>query len=294
MFGVRLASSVVLFFLTVFFLTQGGVLLYLAIFTISIKGYLEYTKAVKIPRKNKGLNALEIVGIVGITILYVLMIAEKFAKIEFEVTYLLAITVLTITSMLFIYVIGFPKYNIAKIAEAAFGFVYIPVMLSFVCLTRNFPEVGKKVVWLIAISAWGSDTFAYCVGMITGKCFSNHKAFPVLSPKKSIEGCIGGIVGSTLLGAGFGAFFLSDVQIFSIPNEYIIIATSIIGAIGSVIAQCGDLVASAIKRNYDIKDFGNVIPGHGGIIDRFDSIIFTAPAIYFLVYILIDLSKYIQ
>ena len=137
---------------------------------------------------------------------------------------------------------------------------------------------------MIWISAWGSDTCAYCVGMLTGKTIGNHKAFPVLSPKKSIEGCIGGVIGSALLGMLFGHFVMG--------SDYGTILMGIICGIGSVIAQCGDLAASAIKRNYNIKDYGRCIPGHGGILDRFDSIIFTAPCIYFLIYFFLDI-KYV-
>ena len=108
-----------------------------------------------------------------------------------------------------------------------------------------------------------------------------HKLVPQLSPKKTIEGSIGGILGSALVGALFG-FFLLDKTFGG--NQFGIMLF-IIGAIGSVISQVGDLAASAIKRNHDIKDYGNLIPGHGGIMDRFDSVIFTAPMIYFLVII---------
>ena len=157
-------------------------------------------------------------------------------------------------------------------------------MLSFIGMTRALPEIGNKVVWMIWISAWGSDTCAYCVGMLTGKTIGNHKVFPVLSPKKSIEGCIGGVVGAALLGMLFGHFVMG--------SDYGTIMMGIICGIGSVIAQCGDLAASAIKRNYNIKDYGKCIPGHGGILDRFDSIIFTAPCIYFLIYFFLDI-KYV-
>jgi phosphatidate cytidylyltransferase len=103
--------------------------------------------------------------------------------------------------------------------------------------------------------------------MLIGK----HKMAPVLSPKKSVEGGIGGVVGAALLGAIYGA--LTGGPVF----EYALICT-----VGALISMVGDLAASAIKRNQGIKDYGNLIPGHGGILDRFDSVIFTAPVIYFL------------
>ena len=128
-------------------------------------------------------------------------------------------------------------------------------------------------MWLIFLSSWGCDTCAYCVGMLIGK----HKMAPRLSPKKSVEGGVGGVLGAALLGALFSLAMNqwggADVD----PLLYAVIC----GA-GGIISQIGDLAASAIKRNHDVKDYGKLIPGHGGILDRFDSVIFTAPVIYYL------------
>ena len=126
---------------------------------------------------------------------------------------------------------------------------------------------------MIFVCSWVNDTCAYCVGVTMGK----HKMTPKLSPKKSVEGLIGGIAGSAIFGALYGIFFNKNV--YELDNAAVIFA--IIGALGAVMAVIGDLTASAIKRNNDIKDYGKLIPGHGGILDRFDSIIFTAPIIYY-------------
>ncbi len=109
-----------------------------------------------------------------------------------------------------------------------------------------------------------------------------HKLAPVLSPKKSVEGSVGGIVGSALAGALFG-YYLDAV----LGTGQLTLLLAAVGGVGSVISQIGDLAASAVKRNYDIKDYGNLIPGHGGIMDRFDSVIFTAPITYFLIILFI-------
>lgn len=154
-----------------------------------------------------------------------------------------------------------------------FNFLYAPVMLSFIYLTRE-QEAGKYIVWLILISSWGCDTCAYVVGMLIGK----KKIFPVLSPKKSLEGCIGGVVGSGLIAALYAIFVVENV----FPDKRVTIVITVICMVGAVMSQVGDLAASAIKRNHEIKDYGKLIPGHGGIMDRFDSVIVTAPMIYFL------------
>ena len=99
---------------------------------------------------------------------------------------------------------------------------------------------------------------------------------PVLSPKKSVEGGVGGVAGAALIGGVYGAAVHSDIAMYAV-----------IGAVGALISMVGDLAASAIKRNREIKDYGTLIPGHGGILDRFDSVIFTAPFIYFLAAVLL-------
>jgi phosphatidate cytidylyltransferase len=150
-------------------------------------------------------------------------------------------------------------------------------MLAFVYLTRNLQD-GHLIAWMIIISSWGYDTCAYCVGMITGKTIGNHKFLPKLSPKKSIEGVVGGVIGAGIIAYVFGNFFMPDVKWFLCA----------MGAIGGIIAQVGDLAASAIKRNMDIKDYGNLIPGHGGVLDRFDSILLTAPAVYYVMLLMLE------
>ena len=161
--------------------------------------------------------------------------------------------------------------DVYKRQPAFFAIVYVGVMLSYVYQTRML-DGGKFHVWLIFLCSWGCDTCAYCVGVLFGK----HKMAPVLSPKKSVEGAVGGVVGAILLGIIYAAATKGGMV------EYAIIC-----GVGALISMVGDLAASAIKRNQGIKDYGKLIPGHGGILDRFDSVIFTAPIIYFLSVLLI-------
>ena len=140
---------------------------------------------------------------------------------------------------------------------------------------------GIYIVWMILISSWGCDTCAYVVGILIGK----RKIFPVLSPKKSLEGCIGGVLGAALIGVLYGHFFVE----VAFPDQTVKWIIAFICAVGAVMSQVGDLAASAIKRNHNIKDYGRLIPGHGGIMDRFDSMIVTAPMIYFLTILMIKL-----
>ena len=185
--------------------------------------------------------------------------------------YHLPALILGVLLIMSVYVFTYPKYQTGQIIGAFFGIVYVGVMLSYVLQTRLL-EGGAFLVWLIFLCSWGCDTCAYCVGMLIGK----HKMAPVLSPKKSIEGAVGGVAGATLLGVAYAA-----------ATQGPMVQYAVICAVGALISMVGDLAASAIKRNQGIKDYGKLIPGHGGILDRFDSVIFIAPVIYFLSLIMI-------
>ena len=144
--------------------------------------------------------------------------------------------------------------------------------MSFVYLLR-IRNLGAYFAWVPFI-AWVCDTCAY----FAGRAFGKHKMAPVLSPKKTIEGAIGGILGSVIVGAIIG-YILYRNETHSIATVW---GLMIICFAGSIISQIGDLLASGIKRDHNIKDYGTLIPGHGGIMDRFDSVIFVIPCIYFL------------
>lgn len=163
------------------------------------------------------------------------------------------------------------KTNFVDIAITGFGIIYIIGFIMFIPLIY-MSEHGKLLIWYLAISAWGTDTFAYLVGIKFGK----HKLTPI-SPKKSIEGSIGGIVGSTLIAIIY-TYFIN--KICNAGISYLEITG--IAVVLSVLSQIGDLAASSIKRYVDIKDYSNLIPGHGGMLDRIDSLMFLAPYAYIL------------
>ena len=216
--------------------------------------------------QDEKINLLAAAGYLGAVLYYLAVL------LDFERYGVLAI-IFGLVLLMFVYVFTYPTYEAGQVMPALFGIVYVAVMLSFIYLTRELPG-GKFHVWLIFLCSWGCDTCAYCVGMLIGK----HKMAPVLSPKKSVEGGIGGIVGAALIG------ILYALAINHWGSAGVSVAEfAVIGAAGGAISQIGDLAASAIKRNHNIKDYGHLIPGHGGILDRFDSMIFTAPAIYFAV-----------
>lgn len=132
-------------------------------------------------------------------------------------------------------------------------------------------------VFIAVLSAWAADVGAYFAGTFFGK----HKLCPTISPKKTVEGAVGGVVVDVLVMLLCGVLFSQAFYQGQVQVNYLVLL--IIGLFGSVLSILGDLSFSIIKRSCHIKDFGQVIPGHGGILDRFDSVIFTAPFVYLLV-----------
>lgn len=261
MFWTRFRSSVILMILTIFAVVLGGNVLFIITLLISMIGMMELLRIFHVHKS--------IIGWIGYLggIAYYVMIWMN------QEEYLLMMFLLFLLLLMSVYVLSFPKFQTEQIVITFFSVFYVAIMLSFIYRTRML-EGGAYLVWLIFISSWGSDTCAYLVGSQIGK----HKMTPKLSPKKSVEGLFGGIFGAALIGFIYATIFKN--QITGVTNPQL--AFTIIGGCGSIISQIGDLAASAIKRNHDIKDYGKLIPGHGGILDRFDSVIYTAPIVFYL------------
>ncbi len=247
-------------------LTLGGYVLAATLLTVSFISFFELTRATGVHVQGQKCNALELCGYISIVVHYVQMIVAK------DYRYYIFSIMFAFFLIMVCYVVNFPKFTATVAITTFFCFVYAPVNMSFVYLLRIRPY-GIYFAWIPFI-AWVCDTSAYFVG----RSFGKHKLVPKLSPKKTIEGAIGGILGSVLVGVLFGYILYvnetHDIRIIAI--------LVVITFVGSIIAQLGDLLASGIKRDHNIKDYGNLIPGHGGIMDRFDSVIFVIPCIYFL------------
>ena len=263
MFVTRLISGVVLVAAALLTIGLGIWVLFFTVLILSLIGAGELYKAMKV-REQSFPGPLELAGYAGIVLYYVSLVVLGGAL-------QLAAVILGLVILMFVYVFSYQRYHAHQVMAAFFGIVYVGVMLSCIYQTRMLPGGGVWHVWLIFLSSWGCDTCAYCVGMLFGK----HKMAPVLSPKKSVEGAVGGVAGAALLGV-----------IFALVTRGPLWEYALICGVGALISMVGDLAASAIKRNMDIKDYGKLIPGHGGVLDRFDSVIFTAPVIYYLAVIL--------
>lgn len=163
-----------------------------------------------------------------------------------------------------------------KMGGSFFLTALIPYFLSSFLRLRALPE-WRAYILLPFVVAWLSDAFALFAGMAFGK----HKLAPQLSPKKTVEGAVGGFAGAVVCTVVYGAVLQFG---FQVPVNYLYLA--VYGALGSAASQLGDLAFSYIKREYGLKDFGNILPGHGGILDRFDSVIFCAPLMELLLHLL--------
>ena len=163
------------------------------------------------------------------------------------------------------------KTNFKDIAYTLFGMAYVVGFTLFVALIRGMDN-GRILIWYAIIAAWGTDTFAYFIG----KKFGKHK-FSSISPKKSLEGCIAGIIGAVVLAIIY-TIAINSIYDMGYRYIYVFLATILL----SIISQIGDFAASSIKRFVNVKDYSNLIPGHGGMLDRIDSLIFLAPFAYAL------------
>ncbi len=259
--GIGLAAAVI---------QAGGQLFALCALLLAVLAWMEYVRAFA----HKGGNLAFLIGIVAIVSLW--GCAWKGFPAE------AAVMVLTLAALacLLAAVLLRSQMNFVDAALSVCGIYYLGLPFAHMVLLRSLEagriietsllpfEYGAALVWVMFIGTWASDTFAYFVGSAIG----SHKLCPSISPNKTIEGFMGSVVGTTATVAGLGAFF-------SFP----VLEMAALGLAISIFATLGDLVESVAKRHVGIKDSGNIIPGHGGVWDRFDSVLFTAPLVYYFV-----------
>ena len=265
MFRTRLISGIVLVALLIFFVLMGNYFVMAFTMGISVVGMFELYRALKLER-----TPMAIAAYIMVPLLYILYSLTSFG--------IAGAVVLAMIVFMFFYVFSYPKYKAVDIFAIYFGYIYVALMLFYIYMIRS--SYGIYFTFLVFVCSWGCDTMAYCVGMLCSKTIGTHKMAPVLSPKKSIEGAIGGVAGAALLTFIYLTIFKSKINILTIGAKDMVIFC-IMAAIAGLVSMVGDLTASAIKRNYEIKDYGRLIPGHGGILDRFDSVIIISPIIFY-------------
>ena len=262
----RYVGALILAPLIIFLFLGGDYLKYL-VMVLSLLGMYEFYKV----SRKKHYKPMGFIGYV-LCIVYYLNMGNDFSS-SFNIYVLIA----TIFLLLCIPVIQ-TNYNFMDVAITIFGFLYVAVFFSFIVFTNSKPY-GGYLVWVIFICSWVCDTSAYYSGRYLGKG-GKHKLCPKVSPNKTIEGSIGGLLGSTI-GCTIYGYAISK---YGVPIELYHFA--IIGVLCGVFGQFGDLIASSIKRFVGAKDYSSLIPGHGGILDRFDSILFVSVvAFYYITFV---------
>lgn len=199
-----------------------------------------------------------------------LVVAQCFGAIVFNpVMYIYIVVIFAV------YMSNMETIKLKDVAKTFFLTVYVAFMFGHIILVRNLDN-GHLLIWLVLIGAFVTDTFA----LFGGKLFGRHKLCPKLSPKKTVEGSISGIIGCIVATLVFCVICNLGFGVYPNYGYAVVIA---LGA--SVISQIGDLSASCIKRQFGIKDYGKIMPGHGGVMDRFDSLLFVAPLVYYMLLI---------
>lgn len=311
-----------MFFLDSLQIVKGPLFFNIAMAIVSFLMCHEFYKAMQ----EKGFNPIFLLGYICVLFLIPIGVVKTNTLMMICVSIIPLIIVIGMSISVFSKL----KYNITDVAITLFGAMYTVLMVAFLSATRAMP-MGVFLIFYIFCGAWFSDIFAFLIGCKFGK----HK-FSKISPKKSIEGCIAGLLGSVVFIIGFSQI-LNNINIkdfkntsdtmaeviqiskddqivdakdnstigssdatITIPstdaemqqvlkknfyNNYLLLI--ILGIVVSIVSQIGDFAASSIKRYVNIKDFSHLMPGHGGMLDRFDSVLFVAPVIYYVFYIII-------
>ena len=251
----------------VFIVFVGGWPLYVVVSLAALLGLWELNKAFAIPR------ALLAVSIIFSIINFVAVYFR--GEVFWEGLLLYVIVLATLT------VVRYGKFNLDAVFKSVFGFLYVPFMLTFILLVRDATDFGHINVWFIFIACFGCDTFAYLIGSAFGK----RKLVNSPSPSKTVAGLVGGVVGAGVAGflifffvSRMDFFYVSDARLFITFEEAL--GGAVFVMVGAVLSIIGDMFGSAIKRHTGIKDFGVFFPGHGGVMDRLDSIVIVAPFVF--------------
>lgn len=237
---------------------------------IAMLGMQEYFNAVSKeskPVKWLGYLCCIFIGLVHIIPIYLpAEIIQKISILGIPAIMLILFSQVIFTNM---------KTTFKDIAYTLFGMAYVIGFIIFIALLRGLDN-GRILVWYAIIAAWGTDTCAYLIGIKFGK----HKLSKI-SPKKSVEGAIAGVVGAVIIAI---LYTLIMNKLYNLEYSYLFVTISTI--VLSIIGQIGDFAASSIKRYVNVKDYSNLIPGHGGMLDRIDSLMFIAPFAYILLSII--------
>lgn len=260
MLHLRILSALVGIPLILGLVYLGGGYYLCFILLLAYLGMREYTALLK----SKGYHLPSFLGYAGATVLPALLYLEPILEREL----IFPAIIFILMSLAIFFLIFFETSDIRESALIFWGIIYFGGLGGCLVLLRQLPQ-GLSYTFALFIGVWTNDTLAYFAGTKWGK----HRLAPAISPRKSVEGACSGIAGTILLALLIVFFFPGWINLT--PGQAVFL-----GLVITVFAQLGDLFESAIKRQFEVKDTGQLIPGHGGIMDRFDSLLFSAPAVY--------------
>lgn len=282
----RIISGVVASVILFIIMAQPPFVMGITIFIVSLIALYEFYQCVR----KVDFHPIRVVGFFSCILFLLFLLYQAFAhdvtntllgdlsRVLFQRNMVFLIIYLVIVYLLIQLTFHKDKITLDDVAVTLLGIIYIPFLLSFVFLIR-FLESGFALCWMAFIGAFSTDIFAFFIG----KFFGKKKLLPKISPNKTVAGAIGGVAGSIICTTAYGLLYVNGYEGLQIAFYHYIA----IGFMCGIIAQLGDWAASAIKRSVGIKDFGHIIPGHGGLLDRIDSLLFVAPAVYFYLQFLV-------
>jgi len=251
----RTISALVALPILLYTVYSGGLLMDVLALVVSLIGLYEFYHCFK----EIGLSPFKFIGYVATVSAYACLFLDLGTSFLY-----MTFMILMFMTMIY-YVHRRTENSFYEAVITIFGFTYITISLIHIPMLERVN--ASIIIWYPFIIAFVTDTCAY----FSGKFFGKHKLIPDVSPNKTKEGSVGGVLGSTIVSIGFAHVFDPSLVLFA----------GVIGFLGSIFSQYGDLLASKIKRTVGIKDYGNIMPGHGGILDRFDSIIVTSPFVFY-------------
>ena len=255
--GLRILTGLIGAPLLLLFIFKGGIFFAGLVFTLVTIGIWEYGKMVT--TKGYHFQTIPVMLSAWVMIITCYLNFKDWASFGLMLIFL---------CIFFLAIVKYPRYEVSDIAVHFLGVIYIGWTMSHLLLLNRMEE-GTLLILYLFFAIWSSDSGAYFAGKFLGK----HKLCPSVSPKKTIEGSIGGILTTCLV------LYLLNAYCGLLPNYSVFI----IGVVISIVGQIGDLIESLIKRFCGVKDSGNILPGHGGILDRFDSIMLAAPFMYYCI-----------
>lgn len=259
MLKTRIISSIIGLILFMTAMLVNDIAATLLITAISVIAMIELLSVFK----TSGHNPVMTIGVLSCAVILYGIIAPDYRD---PLLYMFAASMI---AMSFVMIFRHGKYSVTDAALTLFGIMYIVLLFSFIARTRLMTN-GAHTVWIIFAGSWGADTVAYFIG----RQFGRRKLLPKISPNKTVAGSIGGLIGGIVFVLLIGIFIKPYVKAISWFDF------ASMGLVCGLFSQVGDWTASLIKRFAGVKDFGKLIPGHGGVLDRFDSVMLTAPLIY--------------